>query len=64
MTGLQLVERLQEQKPGLKAIISSGYSSDIVQAGLPNKAGILFLPKPYEAKLLARVLQESLNSKS
>jgi PAS domain S-box-containing protein len=64
MTGLELVESLRSRKPGLKAIISSGYSSDIVQAGLPTKAGIVFLPKPYEAKLLAKVVRECLDPKS
>jgi hypothetical protein len=35
-----------------------------VQAGLPTKAGIVFLPKPYEAKLLAKVVRECLDPKS
>lgn len=62
LTGLELVKRLRTQKPGLKAILSSGYSSDFVQAGLPTEAGIVFLPKPYEAKLLAKVLRECLET--
>jgi PAS domain S-box-containing protein len=61
MTGLELVEQLRAQKPGLKAIISSGYSSDIVQAGVPSRAGIGFLPKPYEMKVLASIVREYLD---
>jgi two-component system, cell cycle sensor histidine kinase and response regulator CckA len=61
MTGLELIEQLRILKPGLKAIISSGYSSDIVQAGVPGKAGIGFLPKPYEMKTLATIVRECLD---
>jgi len=61
MTGLELTEHLQALKPGLKAIISSGYSAEIVQAGVPNKAGIVYLPKPYEAQTLAATVRECLD---
>ena len=61
MTGLELIEQLQSLKPSLKAIISSGYSAEIVQAGVPNKPGLLYLPKPYDSRLLARVVRECLD---
>jgi PAS domain S-box-containing protein len=61
MTGLELIEQLRAMKPGLKAIISSGYSSDIVQAGVPSRAEIGFLPKPYEMKTLASLVRECLD---
>jgi two-component system, cell cycle sensor histidine kinase and response regulator CckA len=61
MTGIELIEQLRALKPGLKAIISSGYSSDIVQAGVPSRAGIGFLPKPYEMKTLAVIVRECLD---
>ncbi len=60
MTGLELVEKLQELKPGLRAIISSGYSAEIVQAGVPDRAGIMYLPKPYPTQTLADVVRRSL----
>lgn len=63
MTGLELAERLQALKPGLKAIISSGYSAEIVQAGVPNKAGIMYLPKPYDGKALADIVRNSLDQR-
>jgi len=63
MTGLELTERLQALKPGLKAIISSGYSAEIVQAGVPDKAGILYLPKPYETRILANTVRNVLQKK-
>jgi PAS domain S-box-containing protein len=61
MTGLELIEQLRALKPGLKAIISSGYSSDIVQAGVPSRAEIGFLPKPYEMSALASLVREFLD---
>lgn len=64
MTGLELTERLQALRPGLKAIISSGYSAEIVQAGVPTAAGVVYLPKPYEAKTLADVVRNCLDGKS
>jgi CheY-like chemotaxis protein len=63
MTGLELTERLQALKPGLKAIISSGYSAEIAQAGVPNKAGLVYLPKPYETRTLAEAIRRCLDTK-
>ncbi len=63
MTGLELVERLQALKSGLKAIISSGYSAEIVQTKLSNRTGIVYLPKPYETKVLAEVVRACLDGK-
>jgi two-component system, cell cycle sensor histidine kinase and response regulator CckA len=61
MTGMELTERLRESKPGLKAVISSGYSHEMVQAGAPTAAGVVYLPKPYEAPVLARVVRRCLD---
>ena len=40
MTGLELAAVLCERKPGLKVIVASGYSTEVVQAGFPRQAGI------------------------
>ena len=61
MTGLELAEQLQALKPGLKAIISSGYSAEMVEAGVPTKAGIVYLPKPYATSVLANVVRDCLD---
>jgi hypothetical protein len=63
MTGLELTEQLQALKPGLQAIISSGYSTEIVHAGVPAKAGVVYLSKPYATKVLADVIRERLDQK-
>jgi nitrogen fixation negative regulator NifL len=62
MTGLELIERLQMQRPGLKTILSSGYSGEIVQAGMRGGPGIVYLPKPYEARMLAKVVRQLLDA--
>ena len=61
MTGLELAEQLQALKPGLKTIISSGYSAEIVHAGIPTKAGIIYLPKPYATRVLADTIRHCLD---
>jgi two-component system, cell cycle sensor histidine kinase and response regulator CckA len=61
MTGLELTDRLQSIKPGLLAIISSGYSAEIAQTSSPAREGVAYLPKPYEVKTLADKLRESLD---
>lgn len=64
MTGLELIERLQIQRPGLKSILSSGYSGEIVQAGMRGGPGIVYLPKPYEARMLAKVVRQCLDERT
>ena len=64
MTGLELCGRLRALRPGLKAIISSGYSTELVLAGSPAKEGIVYLPKPFDIKHLAAMVRECLDSKS
>jgi nitrogen fixation negative regulator NifL len=63
-TGLELIEKLRALRPNLRAIVSSGYSAEISQTGAPSKAGIIYLPKPYETKVLAKVVRECLDMKT
>lgn len=64
ISGLELAERLRALKPDLKAIISSGYSADIVASGLPTKAGVMYLPKPYATENLADAVRSCLDEKA
>ena len=61
LTGLELTDRLQAARPGLKAIVASGYSSEMVQAGAPTKPGVVYLPKPFDLRVLAAVVREILD---
>jgi len=64
LTGLQLGRQLRQLKPGLKIIISSGYSSEFVQEGMPTKEGILYLPKPYASGVLAEAVRKCLDGQT
>jgi two-component system cell cycle sensor histidine kinase/response regulator CckA len=60
MSGRELAERLRRQKPDLKVIYTSGYSSDVM--GQENAArDIKFLQKPYPPPELAQAVRECLD---
>ena len=63
-SGLELAQELLRLKPGLKVVISSGYSNEVVEGALRDNPGITFLPKPYELAQLARTLRECLGVKA
>jgi two-component system, cell cycle sensor histidine kinase and response regulator CckA len=63
MSGMELHKMLHEQKPGLKTLISIGYSTELVYAGAPIAAGIAYLPKPYDMVVLARTVRDCLDRK-
>ena len=62
VTGLDLAEQLRAQAPGLRIIISSGYSVELLGQGGRTATGITYLPKPCEPEALARQLRECLES--
>lgn len=62
MTGLELVQNLRGLKPELLAIVTSGYSTEMVQAGLLNLNGVSYLPKPFEAPKLAEEVRNRLDA--
>jgi PAS domain S-box-containing protein len=61
MTGLELAERIREDKPGMKVIISSGHAAEITNASTLAKASIFYLPKPYKVPLLGKMVRECLD---
>jgi len=62
MDGPSLYERLHRHRPGLKVLYISGYAENaIVQHGVLD-AGVAFLPKPFSAANLGRVVREVLDA--
>ena len=61
LSGLELAERLQAEKPGVKIILSSGYSLDEAPEGLEPKPGLAFLPKPYQVGTLVHTVRQCLD---
>ena len=63
VTGLELAEQLRSEKPQLKVIISSGYSTEISMQGVPTDAGYVYLPKPSPSATIASTIRECLEKK-
>lgn len=67
LTGLDLAEKFRQEKPSLKVIISSGYSTEQVEPAEPGKpapAGLTCLRKPYQLETLSKIVRESLDSEN
>ena len=60
MTGLELARRLQSHHPGLRVLISSGYSTDLSDVHAPEASTVTYLPKPYQLSGLLRAVREAL----
>ena len=56
MGGVETVERLRELDPGVRAIVSSGYSSDPVMARHHDHGFCAVLAKPYRVEELAELV--------
>lgn len=61
MNGLDLANQFRGNKPGLKVIISSGYSLDLIQMNTEEQRKIRFLAKPYQVAALASVVRKCLD---
>ncbi len=62
MTGRDLAERLQAEKPKLKVLYSSGYSPDVVGGYFKLPENSRFLAKPYQPPVLAQAVRECLDN--
>jgi PAS domain S-box-containing protein len=60
MTGRDLVEILRRDRPELKALFTSGYSSDLLGRDFVRTSANYFLQKPFGAAELRRVVSECL----
>ena len=62
MTGRDLAEHIQTERPGFKVLYSSGYSPDVVGGHFKLPENSFFLPKPYQPPALARAVRECLEN--
>jgi len=60
MNGIELADRLREEKKELKVILSSGYSDHKVASARIREKGYKFIQKPYEIKNLLKLIQDLL----
>jgi CheY-like chemotaxis protein len=63
MTGRELAEKLRSEKPLLRVIYTSGYSTDILGKASTLIDGFNFLQKPYQSAKLALAVRNSLDEK-
>ena len=64
MNGRELAEKLWAERPGLKVIFTSGYSSDIVGKDFKLEPGLNYLQKPYQPQALAVAVRRCLDDKN
>ncbi|MDX6399238.1 MAG: two-component system, cell cycle sensor histidine kinase and response regulator CckA, partial [Gaiellaceae bacterium] len=62
VSGPELVEQLRLDRPGLRALLMSGYTSDAVLEQGVNDDDVAFIQKPFSADLLAARLRLLLDS--
>ncbi|HSY17234.1 MAG TPA: PAS domain S-box protein [Candidatus Acidoferrales bacterium] len=62
MTGKELAKQLLEQNPKLKVVYTSGYSAGIASKDFQLEEGVNFLTKPFEARKLAQIVRERLDT--
>jgi signal transduction histidine kinase/ActR/RegA family two-component response regulator len=60
MTGLELADKLQQRRPQLPIILTTGYSEGIAAAG---SRGLPVVPKPYRVETLANAVHQALAQK-
>jgi PAS domain S-box-containing protein len=61
-TGLELIELLRVQKPGLKVLLMSGYSAELARGEIARAKGITFLHKPFSSQVLAETVRKCLDA--
>jgi signal transduction histidine kinase len=61
VTGRELAEKLLADKPDLKVIFTSGYSTDMVGKNFVLQEEVNFLPKPYPPKALIQIVRVCLD---
>ncbi len=61
INGLDLAQRLRILKPGLKVIISTGYSQEVARLSAGKELDLICLTKPYEMRVLANAVRDCLD---
>ena len=62
LTGLELGDLLRARNPGLKVLLTSGYSAEMAGAGLTQAKGTAFLQKPFSSQVLADAVRKCLDA--
>jgi len=63
MSGRELAEKLQKADPQLPAILTSGYSQDMIEREMVLDPRVKFFSKPYHPAQLAQTVRDCLNTR-
>jgi PAS domain S-box-containing protein len=63
MSGLAMAEAFKKLNPGLRVILTSGYSNELVVSGTGKHPEFIFVSKPYDIGVLTKTARESLDQK-
>ncbi len=63
ISGIDLAEKLHNEKPELKVIFSSGYTAEVVGEKLAFDTATNFLAKPYLPATLLKMVRDCLDGK-
>jgi two-component system cell cycle sensor histidine kinase/response regulator CckA len=61
MNGQVLTQRLQQLRPSIRVLFTSGYTANVIVQHGVLKEGVEFLAKPYSLERLARRVREVLD---
>ena len=64
MTGLDLAAMMRQTRPDLKVIVTSGYSTDLLQPGAGLPESIRYMAKPYIPDTLVQAIRDCLDQNS
>ena len=59
-SGLELAQKLRADRPDLKVIYTSGYSTELFNTEIVLEDGVNYLPKPYLSSKLTHMLKNAL----
>lgn len=60
MTGEELAQRVEAERPGLPVVLMSGYSPSLVESASGVRGGHHFLQKPFAIELFLRTVADAL----
>jgi len=63
MQGTELAEQLQTEKPSLRVVFTSGYTTEVLGDGFVERDTVRFLQKPFMPAKLVETVRECLNGK-
>lgn len=61
--GTDLAEKLQEEKPSLRVVFTSGYTTEVLGEGFVARDSVRFLQKPFMPAKLLETVRECLAAK-